>query len=217
MKILCIVCGKELNSKESVVCEECRLKRDSKIVENGKDVIVICKCLRYKRGKVWLNPPSFFYNTYESYLRSIVRRHYPKHEISELNEKSTTLVRENEIKKVEFVNGTCDICSRMHGGYYEGKIQIRGSITFIKKVEDEIIKIVKNNRHPLSFISKINYLKEGTDIYIGTKTLINKIKRKYCKEEIKISKELHGVKDGKKVYRITLLIREKGDSHDKKR
>ncbi|NPA38203.1 MAG: hypothetical protein GXN99_00200, partial [Candidatus Nanohaloarchaeota archaeon] len=84
--------------------------------------------------------------------------------------------------------------------------------------EAEVIDFIEKDKHPLAFVSKINYLKEGTDIYIGSKTLINKLKKHFRKHETKTSTELYGVKDGKKIYRVTLLIKEKkkGDNNEQR-
>ncbi len=215
MKRVCIICGKELKNKEDVICETCKIK--SVVRKSKKESIIVCKCLRYKKGNTWMDPPLRYYSSYPEYLRSILNRHFPSHNIMEISEKEAILKNEDEIKVIEFLGGTCDVCSRIHGGYYEGKIQLRGTKSFIEEAENKIIQMIERIKHPLAFISKINYLKEGTDIYIGTKTLINKIKKAFTHHETKVSKELYGVKDGKKVYRVTLLIREKGDTHGKKR
>ncbi len=209
-KRICIICGKEIKNKKDVICEECEVKKeDIRVINEGKDTITICECLRYKKGKSWLDPPLRYYLDYSDYLISIIKKHYEGYEIIDINNKQAILKKEGKLKRLDFNKGTCDVCSRVHGGYYEGKIQIRGSDKFVEKMEREISEIIDKDKHVLSFISRVNYLKEGVDIYIGNKKLINKIKKKYKNHETKVSKELYSVKDSRRIYRITLLIREK--------
>lgn len=99
---------------------------------------------------------------------------------------------------------TCQTCSRKSGGYFQAIIQFRAptkekSLRFAKRVE----AYLKKN----SFVSKLEQLREGYDLYAGERQKaiesLNFFGLPYLRTE-----KLHGMsKEGKKVYRTTLLVR----------
>ncbi|MCX6777689.1 MAG: NMD3-related protein [Candidatus Micrarchaeota archaeon] len=98
---------------------------------------------------------------------------------------------------------TCTECSRKAGGYYEAIIQIRGEDEEkIKRMEQKISRLVSRS----SFISKTNWIKEGVDLYAGSKRVaehvISNLGFKYSKSD-----KLAGVKDGRRIYRRSLCVR----------
>jgi nonsense-mediated mRNA decay protein 3 len=98
---------------------------------------------------------------------------------------------------------TCTECSRKAGGYYEAIIQIRGDDEErIGRMEEKISRLVSRS----SFISKIIRVKEGVDLYAGSKRVaehvISNLGFKYSKSD-----KLAGVKDGRRIYRRSLCVR----------
>ncbi len=113
---------------------------------------------------------------------------------------------------------SCDICSRISGGYYEGIIQIRAQNRIPTDDEKEhcmdIMSEVLTNQEKkgdrFSFITDVQELKEGLDVYIGS----SKSGRNVCKAiedelggSFLESPSLYGQKDGKDLYRITFSMR----------
>jgi len=113
---------------------------------------------------------------------------------------------------------TCDTCSRISGGYYEAVVQVRAEGRFpdeeeqVQLVEliEEMIERQYRKGYRLAFITKVDELPEGTDVYIGS----NSSARQACKLAAERfgciyseSPTLVGKKDGKDIYRITYSLR----------
>ncbi|HOM95615.1 MAG: hypothetical protein GX941_10865 [Candidatus Methanofastidiosa archaeon] len=113
----------------------------------------------------------------------------------------------------------CQRCSRFYGGYYEAILQIRSDekkielekIEYIMKIVDELSdKLISKDR--MAFISRIEELKEGIDVYMGSLSAARKIGNDLIKKfngSIGESHKLMGLdKDsGKKIYRTTVTVR----------
>lgn len=111
----------------------------------------------------------------------------------------------------------CDRCSRISGGYYESKVQIRADHRTPERAELEraleiaartIDLTLKEDR--LAFIAKTIWLREGLDLYIGTVKAAKRIVRTLLKEmggNFSDSAQLIGRRDGKDVYRVTFVVR----------
>lgn len=113
---------------------------------------------------------------------------------------------------------TCDTCSRIAGGYYEAVVQVRAEGRFPDEEEqmqlveliEEVIERQYRKGYRLAFITKVDELPEGTDVYIGS----NSSARQTCKLAAERfgcsyseSPTLVGKKDGKDIYRITYSLR----------
>jgi nonsense-mediated mRNA decay protein 3 len=120
--------------------------------------------------------------------------------------------------EVRFSYATCDTCGMMSGGYYEAILQIRADGRPVTdREQDEIAEIAreltvseygKDNR---AFILQIDDTKFGLDMFIGSEHLCKRIA-----DEIEIvyladrkdNYKLYGQeRDGKKKYRITIVLR----------
>lgn len=113
---------------------------------------------------------------------------------------------------------TCDVCSRIAGGYYEGTIQIRARDRFptkeevkrcLKIVENTIVRAAKSGDR-LAFITDVFPLPEGADVYIGSSTCGRQASRAIIDEfggTVNEAPKLVGCKDGKDIYRITFAVR----------
>jgi nonsense-mediated mRNA decay protein 3 len=120
--------------------------------------------------------------------------------------------------EVRIIRETCTICSRIAGGYYEAIIQIRADGRFADKEEQarvldlayEIVEHQYRTGNRMAFITKINELPEGTDIYIGstsTARQICKIAGERFGSRYSDSPTLAGRKDGEDIYRVTYSLR----------
>lgn len=120
--------------------------------------------------------------------------------------------------EVRIVRESCDMCSRISGGYFEAIIQIRATNRIPGDEEKQeciniagsVLERLLNKGDRLAFISSSLELKEGTDLYIGSSNAARHI----CKEitsrlggSFSESASLQGMKDGKDMYRITFSLR----------
>jgi nonsense-mediated mRNA decay protein 3 len=111
----------------------------------------------------------------------------------------------------------CNRCSRISGGYYESKIQIRADHRTPEKAElYRALKIAKTTvdlaekTDRLAFIAKTIWLKAGLDLYVGTVKAAKRVVRAILREmggTLNDSAKLIGRRDGKDVYRVTFVVR----------
>ena len=113
---------------------------------------------------------------------------------------------------------TCDRCSRMAGNYYEAIVQVRGSSGPPASFElEESRKIAeartdlcleRGDRH--SFIQETKEVKGGIDLVVGStqqgRSIARAIQDRFGGSSQE-SYKLVGMRDGKKVYRTSILIR----------
>jgi len=111
-----------------------------------------------------------------------------------------------EVRKkvpVNYSKEICIDCSRTASGYFEAIIQVRGEKRErVEKMAREISKIILRK----SFIPKVEELKEGIDIYCGSRNeaiaALNVLRLGFRRTE-----KLAGERDGKRLYRTSLVIR----------
>lgn len=113
----------------------------------------------------------------------------------------------------------CDRCSRMAGKYFESTVQIRGStdrtltqweLDECKKMAHSMADAGYRSGEQLSFIQDIKEVKGGIDIILGStqlgRQMAKAIHERFGGKLVESSK-LVGKKDGRDVYRSTLLVR----------
>ncbi len=106
----------------------------------------------------------------------------------------------------------CNMCSLQKASYFNSTIQVRASTKelerkIVAEIKDEILRM--NRKDKYSFVSGEAALKEGTDLYIGSKSVANKVVRMIQERygaEVKKSRKLYGLIEGKKSYRDTVLV-----------
>ncbi len=226
----CIKCGKH-EAVEKGLCETCLW--DSMNIElPGSIIEKTCpKCGAYFVGKGWVHKDGqqrWEHKIIEDFavnepFKIIGGEILGKNKQGNyITIKITVQREENNIKEenfdIPFVKESisCPTCNKVTGSYYEAKSQIRGMTGEITNEMERIAKILINmvdNNHkndPESFISKIEYVKDGFDIYLGKRkdgdTFAKDMKtREIC--DIIVSKTLAGIRDGKQFFRFTYLVR----------
>jgi NMD protein affecting ribosome stability and mRNA decay len=104
--------------------------------------------------------------------------------------------------QITFVPQLCTDCSRRSGGYFEAIIQLRGSAEKTAKARDALVARIEER----SFVSKVEQLREGVDVYAGSrKAALEALREMRLKHGT--SAKLFGVKDGRRVYRFTYCVR----------
>jgi nonsense-mediated mRNA decay protein 3 len=121
----------------------------------------------------------------------------------------------------------CDRCSRIAGKYFEATVQVRGSSS--RQISDGEAEKCRNlalsmadsgyrSGDQLSFIQDIREVKGGVDIILGSTQLGRRLARAITERfggRLQESSKLVGRRDGRDIYRTTILVRfprlKKGD------
>ena len=113
---------------------------------------------------------------------------------------------------------SCDRCSRYHGNYWQGVVQLRAEGRKATPDEQERAKRIaylaeeelQLQGERLSFITRMEEGREGLDIIVGTQTLGEQISRDITRKmggRFSLHSTLVGEKEGKKLFRITYAVR----------
>ncbi len=126
-----------------------------------------------------------------------------------------SIVEKEKSVKFQLKETTCDACMKLNSDYREAILQIRSEK---KENEDAMFELAKNllnaerAKDPLSGTSKISKVKNGYDLWIGSKKAAAKISRQLSKlydTKITASKKLIGEDEqGKRKYRHTFCVRD---------
>jgi len=214
-KKFCPKCGREADHFIEGLCDECFKERFKLIEVPEKIKIMICKncgringidpkkqtiedVIRKKikiRGKIK--------NLFIKETKKIGKKIY--FDIEAIGKIGNIQKNENEKTVVLISERLCDYCGKVKGGYYEAIIQLRSENNEnIANAFENINKIMKNNK---GLLTKIEKRSNGIDIYITPKSLVDKIIRNIPHKETKKSYSLVTIKEGKDLYRTTLLLR----------
>ncbi|MDK2975182.1 MAG: ribosomal export protein [Methanofollis sp.] len=120
--------------------------------------------------------------------------------------------------RIVWVREQCDRCNRISGGYYEGIIQVRAtdrrpSVREIDRaagIAGELETSLQESGERLSFVSKVETTKDGLDIVVGSNRMGQLLAGEIISAlggRLSTHPKLVGERDGKKLYRITFLIR----------
>ncbi len=103
---------------------------------------------------------------------------------------------------VLFEKSMCTVCDRAGSQYFEAVIQLRGDANKVARITGMVVQKLEQK----TFVPKIEELKEGIDIYCGSRNeaiaALNAFSFSYVRTE-----KLAGQRDGKRLYRTTLLVR----------
>jgi len=223
----CILCG-ENEAYKLGLCRSC-LSDKIHLKSDNMDITVCPKCGAVRLNKKW------HYDNAEKYIIKSAASHVIMDKEDKISSVTSYNIGENEISmdivvedrnlgdvekeisiNLKTYKESCPVCNKVTGSYYESVIQLRTYTTAYGKIledaKDTIVKFMKNlNKYdPNSFISRIDTLKEGLDIYLGKKEDAVKIDKLmeldyFC--NMKITKSLAGRKDSKDLFRYTHLVR----------
>ena len=113
---------------------------------------------------------------------------------------------------------TCERCSRMAGNYYEAIVQVRGStgapspeeLAESQKIAEAVTDTCFLKGDRLSFIQETKEVKGGIDLVVGSTAQGRSIARAIQERfggSLQESYKLVGMRDGKNVYRTSILAR----------
>ena len=110
--------------------------------------------------------------------------------------------------EIPVVYQQCPDCARRAGGYYEAVVQIRGAD--VERAADILRRWISRSGGQGAYVAREVRRKEGIDIYVGSRKLAEKLAARLARTfqaETKRSYTLVTEKNGKKVYRVTVLVR----------
>ncbi len=230
----CVECGAE-EKLYGHLCKDCLLSKD--LIKPPAHVsVVVCRaCDKVLKGSRWLET-SPMEEAGES-LGKETKTHTEvtglKWEIPDFEpEKGEHMLECNAVAsiggeelslpfKVSVKIGMqmCDVCSRMRGDYYEAIIQLRrgdlgsqGSDRDLAEADAGILKAISElgKADKMGFLAKTEEVTGGIDYYLGSMGVARSVTRKIRDSKgasITESRSLVGMKDGKELYRWTILIR----------
>ncbi|MCK9299373.1 MAG: 60S ribosomal export protein NMD3 [Methanoculleus sp.] len=239
---ICPRCGKP---SEEGLCPECRAADVRLLTCEPYVTAVYCPvCESQKRGKTWSDLQMPREDLIADLAVSVTAIHEDAKDIRVTvraediapNRTACTVeveatlygvpVRETCSTEIRWQKESCDRCSRISGGYYEGIVQVRATGRKINAYEREVAATIAEQAEEslqqsgdrFSFISELEDTKDGVDITVGTQHLGQEIARAITGTlggRFTTHPKLVGEKDGKALYRITYSIRlpfyQKGD------
>jgi nonsense-mediated mRNA decay protein 3 len=214
LNLICYKCGASSKDKKFVdyLCIDCFINERKKRIPDELS-IKICKICGKMKVSTWTRDIEK--------IKEELTKKFSKYNPISIN------IKEDEViitffDNVEFDKNIkirreytlCEVCSKVRNKYYEAIIQIRKKEEKVKEtkmkieeekleeIKDEVIKLLKNK----TFITKIEKLKFGYNIYVGSaKDILPLISK--LKIPLKITRKLYGESAGKKIYRTTFLLR----------
>lgn len=236
----CPRCGRE-TTREGL-CEACFA--ETSVVFTVPDVVeaVVCaKCPSYRVGELWVSTKL---KTYEELAKKAAHRNIrlqlalAKGVRDPVVKIASDFINPNILKarvtaegtiegrpvhtgadvEVRIRKETCDVCSRIAGGYYEAIIQVRADgrlpskkeLARCLKIADDVMARAEKAGDRLAFVSDVMELPEGTDVYVGSTASARQIARAVVNEmggTIIESPKLVGEREGKGLYRVTFAVR----------
>ena len=207
----CFVCGKNTEKLVDGYCEDCYNKK-FKLISAPKSITVktCSKCGRISHANAWR----------EMEIGDLLRDKIKIHG-KNVNIRITKTDDGFSVKAKGFLEGSrkekteiCDIriksnkvvcldCSRRLGDYYEAILQIRGNV-------DKAMEFIMDQLDAQKSIYKIEKAGGGIDIYLDdshiASTISKNLKHKF-RAKVKRSFKLYTRKQGKDIYRSTIVVR----------
>jgi len=209
----CPKCGKETDKFFDKLCESC-FKEKNRLAEiPNKIKIRICS----NCGKIEGNLGKLDEKSLEKIIEDNIKANGKIFDMRIIKNNGKTKVEvfgllKGKIKtkeiletKIEIKKRLCETCGKVKGGYYEAVIQIRSEDK--KKIENAL-EILVNVINKKGLITKVEEKSNGFDLYFTPKKILNQIIKNLDEvKEIKRSYTLVTNKEGRDLYRNTVLVR----------
>ncbi|MGC8562115.1 MAG: NMD3-related protein [Thermoplasmata archaeon] len=218
MTTKCIVCGKDVD-RSTIICEDCRKKTTT---DGFVKSIKIKKCPNC--GSIFFGNWNDKSVSEEEIITSILKNVFNLKDTTfnasgdEYNRKITfsgISTQNGEPKDGQFFLqtslSTCPVCTKKLGNYYEAIIQLRGEKgERLDSILEYLVRLVEEAPSRDVFLTKMDRIKEGYDLYLSDKQYSRAIARKVIDRfggTFKETSHLVGMKKGTELYRITVSIR----------
>ena len=203
MEKICPICGRSSKEVEFIgeFCKYCYLEKTKQKLPNLAKIKKCKKCGRIKIGKEW------FEESKEKLEEAISKNIGFKFELKEIkNDIAIGFIfvdgaRVEASIKINYIKTLCKEDFLKTSKYYEAKLQLRGSEEEVEKVSNLIEKNLKN-----TYILEKKKEKNGVDLLIGSREELEKVLR-LLGFKTKRTFSLVGMRNGKRVYRATYILR----------
>ena len=203
MEKICPICGRSSKEVEFIgeFCKDCYLEKIKQKLPNYAEIKKCKKCGRIKIGNEWLEENK------ENLEEAISKSIGSKFELKEIkNNIAFGFIYFDKVKveasiKIKFIQTLCREDFLKTSRYYEAKLQLRGSEEEVEKVSQMIEKSLRN-----TYILEKKKEKNGIDLLIGSREELEKTLR-LLGLKAKRTFSLIGMKNGKRVYRATYILR----------
>lgn len=228
----CIICDTN-EAKIHGQCEDCFINH-IQITTNGSIDLTICpKCGAFKIGNSWskgkLERPlakkiteRLVLNDSDVSAEADVNSVELKRLEGKIDFAITLTAEGHKISGIrhdipaKILLNSCLTCNKITGSYYESIIQLRSLTaefspvinTVLKEISGMLDKLDKSDND--SFVSKIQPVKAGIDIYLGKKNdgiKLSKFIHDHYFSDTTRTKKLAGRREGEDFYRYTFLVR----------
>ncbi|MFA5357564.1 MAG: NMD3-related protein [archaeon] len=234
-KKFCPKCGKETDWLIKGKCRDCFLATENIFsIKNVSDKVQLCgRCAKILIQGKWIeSSEKAIEKEIESKIKTINDLQEPKifiqvKKTENRNKKEefyanvrvmgiidSQIVEQEKGFVVEIQGNICDPCMRLASDYREAIIQLR---TGSKKESEEMLhqaeKLIKEEKQndPLSAIVKTVKVRNGFDLWVGSKKasvkVSNKLAKFYETKSIVSSKLIGRTKDGGEKYRFTFCVK----------
>lgn len=233
MKMYCIECGKEVKLYENL-CEHCFLKKNRFVyAPEYLDIRRCTYCGSIKMGREWcdVSVEESIKFALDNAITVDERAEKCSYDINFDYEDERNIVceikahisyqgmsiTEKQSSKIRIKNDVCTRCIKVQGRYYEAIVQVRANGRSLSTLETKEIKnrvaqridvLQKSNRN--IFLGREEEVRGGIDFYLSSKNagvLIAKELVNIFGASFSESSSLFGQKDGKRIYRMTYLVR----------
>lgn len=233
----CVECG-DPNPVADGECIEC-LREELAVVKAPQDPVELERCVHCEAIPIrehWDQPTSLLEAIEQAAIGAVLvpgELDDPRLTVATRQEDAKNYVVEVEVEgpyKGVTVNGTapvkvrlqdtsCDACSRRHGGYYEGLVQVRqkgeGEVTDEQAGEialmiEEEVRRVGGLSGSQSYLLKAEARHDGYDYFFGTKPVAKAVARRIADRyggSTTHSSTLAGERDGQELHRLTIAVR----------
>ena len=231
--MFCVECGRE-GPTIAGLCADCfRKKNPVARPPEAVDVVVCTDCGRIETGQGWARVEL------EVAIPELLRERVPvdprasgvtfTHESRQEDPRNFDLAVKAAARiegldiveafrvRLRVKQGLCPTCNRRRSKYYEGILQVRAEERPLEGAErDRLVAFVeaavarRSAKGEEVFISKIEDVRGGADLYLSSNTVARSIARELADAfhgTVGSSPKLYGQKNGKELYRVTYVIR----------
>jgi len=230
-KKFCPKCGKETDKFVGKICLDCFLK-EKNLFSIKKQKMFVCKhcgkilvkgkwqdfseslIIEEITSKVKINKDVNLENI--NIIIDLVKKDDEKYEalVKVKGIVEGNLIDGEKVIQIKISITTCDACMKLNSEYREAIIQLRGkNLEESKEMMKNALDLLDKERakDSLSGTSKIIELKEGYDLWVGSKKAAAKVSKYMAKmynTQVKLSSKLIGEEQsGKRKYRFTFCIK----------
>ena len=217
MTIYCPTCN---NSSDKTMfvgefCEECTIKRLRKLIPDVVEVYFCRICGRVRAGQEYHEAGNGAIGAaIDDYLhgRGLKNVRAEVEEIRDATGKAVlrfhfnidgTKVTFGKEVRLKRLHRTCDRCLKERSGYFEATVQLRGNPDKVEKTLERISKFLARYG---AFVSKVDRVENGIDIYTTDKKATGQF---FASRKLKpkVSYVLSGLRRNKRVYKHVYLLR----------